>query len=68
MYKQKIDEILNQEISRKDFLKASGAILITLIGIPTVINTITKAFSGSTHDSRKIAQTTSGYGGRSYGR
>lgn len=68
MYKQTVDKILNQEISRKDFLKAGGAIIISLIGIPTLFNTITKAFSGHVNDSKHIAQSASGYGVRPYGR
>lgn len=68
MYKQRVDQVLNQEVSRKDFLKAGGAIIISLIGIPALINTITKAFSGDIHKAHKLGQTSSGYGARPYGR
>ncbi len=67
MYKKKIDDILTQEISRGEFLKAGGAIILTVIGLPSIVNTVTKAFSGSEKKTTKRVSST-GYGGRPYGR
>lgn len=68
MYKKTINTLLSQEISRKDFLKAGGVIIISLIGIPSLLNTISKAFSGHGRQTSTLGQATGGYGARSYGK
>ena len=68
MYKQKIDDILAQEISRQEFLKASGALVLTLLGLPALIASVTKLF-GPQPKHKPLAQSqASGYGGRAYGK
>ena len=38
MFNTKIGKILNQEMTRKDFLRVIGLGLITIIGLPAIIN------------------------------
>jgi hypothetical protein len=68
MYKQKLDNLLQQELTRQEFLKAGGAILLTLVGLPTIINTVTKAFSSNPQPKLQSKQQSQGYGVRPYGR
>lgn len=67
MYKQKLEEVLNQEISRQDFLKASGVLMLTLMGLPALMSSVGKLFAPQKH--KTLAKSSSnGYGGRAYGK
>lgn len=69
MYKQKLDDILSQEMSRQDFLRASGMLMLTLMGLPALLQSVSKLF-GSPHKQKPLTDQNSsgGYGGRAYGK
>jgi len=69
MYKQKVTEILNHEMSRQDFLKASGVLMVTLMGLPALMHSIAKLFSTQQPSQQPLQNIqANGYGGRAYGR
>lgn len=67
MYRKKIDEVLSQELTRTEFLKVAGGIGLTLLGLPTIINPVTKAFTHEKKATTKKMLSSSGYGSRPYG-
>lgn len=60
----KTQELLQQEVSRKEFLKYAGIAMLGLIGISGMIQNLNKALS-SQRSSQKIGK---GYGASAYGR
>lgn len=71
MYKQKLDEILSSELSRKEFLRAGGVLILTLVGLPALLETLHKNFSSKGRKPNLGASSknlANGYGARPYGK
>jgi hypothetical protein len=69
MYKQKVQEILSRELSRKEFLRAGGVLALGVLGLPALLDTLQKAFSSG--NQKKLPPQRdlgSGYGDRPYGK
>ena len=69
MYKQKVQEILSRELSRKEFLRAGGVLILGVLGLPALLDTLHKAFSSGSQ--KKLSQSRGlgrGYGDRPYGK
>lgn len=58
---EQIAQLMSKEMSRKDFLKYGGSVLLALVGITGLINALTQ-MSG-TQSTKK-----NGYGDNPYGR
>jgi hypothetical protein len=56
-----IQEILGQELSRKQFLHYAGALVLTVLGVNALIGNLQKI------TRHKTAPVASGYGSTSYG-
>jgi hypothetical protein len=58
-----VKSISGKEMDRKDFLKYSGLVLLSVVGLKAVVNLLDKT------DSRKISKNESsrGFGGGRYG-
>lgn len=64
--KQIIQSIKDKEMDRKDFLKYSGLILLSLVGVRTVVSLLTNHdINKSINSSSK--QSTRGFGSGKYG-
>lgn len=61
MIKQQLNTLLEKEMDRKDFLKHIGVASIALIGLPTIIKSISSV--GTTPQPSK----SQGYGSSAYG-
>lgn len=61
--KQQINDLLQKEMDRKDFLKHMGVAAVALIGVPAVI----KALSQSSTQSSAQSTKNMGYGLSAYG-
>ena len=61
--KQQINDLLQQEMDRKDFLKHMGVAAVALIGVPAVI----KALSQSAAQPSAQSAKNMGYGSSAYG-
>lgn len=59
--KKSVDAMLNQEMSRREFLAHLGIVALAVTGITNVLKTITKEPRGETRQG-------AGYGGSAYGR
>jgi hypothetical protein len=59
----KVHALLQQEMSRKEFLRFSGVILLSIVGVTSTLNNL-RAVQTSTHQ----VKTGSGYGFSPYGR
>lgn len=57
-----INQLMNKEMDRKDFLKYGGSILFAIIGISGLVNTLLKLNDESSNRSR----TGTGYSGGEY--
>lgn len=62
---QKFNDILQQEVSRKEFLRYMGAALLGIIGVTHVLNNLQKSLSPRKLGTKSKA---SGYGVTPYGR
>lgn len=60
----KIQELLQEEISRKDFLKYIGLALLSMVGVASFLQSLASNFSKSTTAKKEIG----GYGSTPYGR
>lgn len=65
--KSTIQAIKDKEMNRKDFLKFSGLIVLSLVGVGKVVSLLTKADSPKLAVTKPHEQTTRGYGGGGYG-
>ncbi len=63
MFKQKVSELLEKEMDRKDFLKTVGVAAIALTGATAVLRTLT----GSTTTPALTQKKALGYGSSIYG-
>lgn len=61
----KVDELMQQEVSRKDFLRYVGIALLSLIGVATMMQNLQKSLNDHGSPSQKTA---TGYGASVYGR
>lgn len=66
MFKNKINQLLEQEMDRKDFLKHVGIAVIALSGATTVLRALTISDKKS-HGSTSTPHATLGYGASVYG-
>lgn len=62
MIKQKVSQLLETEMERKDFLKLVVLGAVAATGVTSIL----KAMSTQT-PPRKVASTAQGYGGQAYG-
>lgn len=63
----KVDELMQQEVSRKDFLRYVGLALLSMVGISSMLQNIQTSLGG--HDAKADSRRqTSGYGSSAYGR
>lgn len=63
MIKTQVAELLQKEMDRKDFLRHIGVAAAVIVGVPTLLNALTRMQSGSLQGR---SQTT-GYGSMPYG-
>jgi len=63
-YQQQIDDMLQREISRSEFLKFSGVTILGLIGVTSFLKNLHESIPGSTINKR----VGKGYGRSPYGR
>lgn len=63
--KQQVDQLLDREIDRKQFLQYSAAIILAAFGVTGLINAI---LSSGPQLPKKSAPQPSGYGSSGYGR
>jgi len=61
----KVQELLQQEISRKDFLRYIGLALLGMVGVTAMLQNLTNTLSTSGKTEKK---SDSGYGMSPYGR
>lgn len=59
----KFGDLLQQEVSRKEFLRYAGVAVLGLIGVTGMLNSL-RSIGGTTQHQ----QTHAGYGASSYGR
>lgn len=59
----KVHALLEQEMSRKEFLRFTGVLLLSLVGITSALNNLY-----ATQTATKQVKTGSGYGFSAYGR
>ena len=62
-----IQELLNKEMSRKQFLQVAGAAVLGIIGFTNFINNLDKIAKTQTVQ-KPIKEVVSGYGSSAYGR
>lgn len=60
----KFQDLLHQEVSRKEFLRYIGIALLSVIGVASMIQNL----SGTINTPNQNANQTSGYGTSVYGR
>ncbi len=60
-----IDDLMQKEMSRKDFLRYIGLAFLSLIGVAAILQNLQSSLSGNAH---KTPARQSGYGGTAYGR
>jgi hypothetical protein len=61
----KLQDLLNQEVTRKEFLKYVGIAVLCLIGVTNMLQSLNSINSNSSSLSDKAS---GGYGGSAYGR
>lgn len=64
--KSVIKTIGSQEMDRKDFLKYSGLVLLSLVGLKTIINVLNQSENKYTANNSN-QKATNGFGGGRYG-
>lgn len=67
MYKQKMNEILSKELTRQEFLKAGGVLILSILGLPALLDALQRSFSAN----KKLPTAKNigtGYGDRPYGK
>ncbi len=62
----KIQEVMQQELSRKDFIKYIGIALLSMVGVASFLQNLTNNLQSSSMSSPK--PQVGGYGGSPYGR
>lgn len=63
-----IEELLKREMTRRDFLKLTGATLVGIIGISNVLKNIDKFATPSRKPVAQNQKVDRGYGANPYGR
>lgn len=66
LYKQQLDNVMQREVSRSEFLKLVGVALLGLIGIVGFLKNLHEIVPSQA--VAKNHSTTGGYGGTAYGR
>lgn len=61
--KERVDDILNRPMSRQQFLKQVGLLLLAVVGVTNIINTLDPKRSAKTSDSAGPAYGASVYAG-----
>ena len=62
-----IQAIKDKEMDRKDFLKFSGLVVLSLVGVSKVVSLLTKPDSPKLAAAKPSKKATRGYGGGGYG-
>lgn len=65
--KNVLNSVGNKEMDRKDFLKFSGLIVLSLVGVGKVVSLLTKPDNPKLAVTKPNKQATRGYGGGGYG-
>jgi hypothetical protein len=68
MKSKAIENLLKQEMTRKDFLKLAGTTLVGVVGISNVLKNLDKFSTPEKKTASKENKVTSGYGSSVYGR
>ncbi len=69
MIKQQLNQLLDKEVDRKDFLKHVGVAIIAVAGVSTLMSNLTSLQgSSSTKGVNSGTKSTHGYGLSAYGR
>ena len=63
MIKKQINQLLQKEMDRKDFLKHVGVAAIAVVGVPAVLKTLGQFGGGSSNQQGSSV----GYGASAYG-
>lgn len=64
----KVDELMQQEVSRKDFLRYIGIALLGVIGVTSMMQSLQKSLDSHTNPAKPASSGLSGYGSSAYGR
>jgi arginine exporter protein ArgO len=65
---QKVDELMQQEVSRKDFLRYVGIAFLSLIGVASMMQNLQKSLNVNEIGQKQKGKGLSGYGKSVYGR
>lgn len=65
MQGKKFKELLNRELSRKEFLQMVGVFILGVVGLPQLLSLLHKSTGVKQQQSKQIES--SGYGSRAYG-
>lgn len=68
MKSKTVENLLKREMTRKDFLKLTGATLIGIVGISNILNNLDKFTGPEKKPEVKDQKAVSGYGNSAYGR
>jgi hypothetical protein len=62
----KIDKVLTQKMDRKQFITAMGVVVVSAVGIPSLIKSLHQLSETNGQDSKRSNLPTSGYGASRY--
>ena len=65
-YKQQFDSMMQREVSRSDFLKVVGVVLLGFVGVIGFLKNLQEAVPASSTRKKQLAS--GGYGRSAYGR
>lgn len=68
MKNKTIQNLLQREMTRKDFLKLTGATLVGVVGISNVLKNLDKFATPEKVSVARSEKTSTGYGSSAYGR
>jgi len=65
--KQQLDNVLHQEMDRKNFLQYSGTILLTVLGISGLLRVLISGEKSQVLKTSAVMKSSFGYGSSRYG-
>lgn len=68
MKSKTVENLLKKEMTRKDFLKLTGATLVGIVGISNVLKNLDKFATPEKTPTAEKAKASRGYGSSAYGR
>ena len=63
MIKAQVGQLLEKEMDRKDFLRHVGVAAAVIVGVPTLLNAISRLQAGPVRDAQQVGYGSSAYGG-----